>query len=102
MMIEQAVVALKNYEYLLREHGCENVRLIWHTDSLLFGEDGYAGFDSFAEPGFTRRPSASATDASVDLRADNRGGPTRPLLVPPARCRNTGCTFPSRRSAQRS
>ncbi|ELB89242.1 hypothetical protein Rwratislav_30544 [Rhodococcus wratislaviensis IFP 2016] len=52
-MTDETLVALKNYEYLILEHGCENVSLVWHTDSVVFGDDGWADIDMLAQPGFT-------------------------------------------------
>jgi len=52
-MTDETLVALKNYEYLILEHGCENVSLVWHTDSVVFGDDDWADIDLLAQPGFT-------------------------------------------------
>ncbi|ABG99407.1 hypothetical protein RHA1_ro08363 (plasmid) [Rhodococcus jostii RHA1] len=53
MMTDETLVALKNYEYLILAHGCENVSLVWHTDSVVFGDDGWADIDMLTRPGFT-------------------------------------------------
>lgn len=52
-MSDETRVALKNYEYLIREHGWENVSLVWDTDSVVYGDNGYADIDMLTEPGFT-------------------------------------------------
>ncbi|QSE87440.1 hypothetical protein JWS13_02100 (plasmid) [Rhodococcus pseudokoreensis] len=52
-MNDETLVALKHYEYLIRDHGCEHVHLIWHTDSVVYGPDGCSDIDMLTRPGFT-------------------------------------------------
>ena len=52
-MTDETRVALKNYEHLLREYGWENVALVWHTDSVVYGSDGCSDIDMLVRPGFT-------------------------------------------------
>lgn len=50
----------KSYEYLVSRYGFDNVRLVWNTDTLLYGADGRADIDELSVPGFT-----SATECFV-------------------------------------
>ncbi|TCN51265.1 hypothetical protein EV641_110124 [Rhodococcus sp. SMB37] len=59
-MTDETRIALKNHRYLVSRYGFDNVRLVWNTDTLLYGVDGWADFDELSVPGFT-----SATECFV-------------------------------------
>lgn len=52
-MTDETRVALMNYEHLIRVHGPAGVRMVWTTDTLLFGAEGHADVDMLTRPGFT-------------------------------------------------
>ncbi len=52
MMSEETRIALKNYDYLLRSKGLDDVHLGWESNTLVFGDGGNL-IDELARPGFT-------------------------------------------------
>lgn len=51
-MNDETRVALKNYDWLVRNRGLDDVELAWDSDTLVYG-DGGAGIDTLCESGFT-------------------------------------------------
>ncbi|MCX4577516.1 MULTISPECIES: hypothetical protein [unclassified Streptomyces] len=51
-MTEETIVALRNYDYLVRNHGLDDVALDWQSDTLVHGEGGYE-ISLLTERGFT-------------------------------------------------
>lgn len=51
-MTDETRVALKNYDFLVRNRGLDDVALDWTTDTLIWG-DGGAVMDTLLEEGFT-------------------------------------------------
>ncbi|MEU3752443.1 hypothetical protein AB0H17_06665 [Streptomyces olivoreticuli] len=52
MMSEETIIALKNYDYLVRSKGLDDVALAWESDTLVWG-DGGSDIETLTEPGFT-------------------------------------------------
>lgn len=51
-MDEATKIALKNYDWMVRNRGLENVGLHWDSDTIVYG-DGGAVVDVLLDPGFT-------------------------------------------------
>lgn len=51
-MTEETIIALKNYDWLVRNKGLDEVELHWDSDSLISGEGGYE-ISLLTDPGFT-------------------------------------------------
>jgi hypothetical protein len=51
-MTEETRIALKNYDYLVRSRGLEDVELDWVSDTLVLASGGVT-LDSLLEEGFT-------------------------------------------------
>ncbi|UXY23364.1 hypothetical protein N8I84_35180 [Streptomyces cynarae] len=51
-MTEETITALKNYDWLVRNKGLDEVELHWDSDSLISGEGGYE-ISLLTAPGFT-------------------------------------------------
>ena len=51
-MTEETRIALKNYDYLVRQRGLDDVSLDWDSETLVYG-DGGASVETLCEPGFT-------------------------------------------------
>jgi hypothetical protein len=49
---DETRIALRNYDFLVRARGLDDVSLDWDTDTLIYG-DGGAVMDTLCEPGFT-------------------------------------------------
>jgi len=50
---EQTVTALKNYDYLLRSKGLDDVSLHWDINTLVWGDGGSLIDETLTVPGFT-------------------------------------------------
>jgi hypothetical protein len=72
-MDAKTVIALKNYDWMVRNHGLEDVELAWDSATVIYG-DGGAHVDQLEIQGFT--PATWLSDAN---RASQ---PARPILVP--------------------
>lgn len=46
------VIALKNYDWMVRNRGLKDVALDWESGTLVYG-DGGATLETLCEPGFT-------------------------------------------------
>lgn len=51
-MTEETRIALKNYDWLIRNRGLDDVELAWDVDTIVYG-DGGAVIDTLCEAGFT-------------------------------------------------
>jgi hypothetical protein len=51
-MTEETRTALRNYDWLVRNRGLDDVTLDWDIDTLVYG-DGGAVIETLCEPGFT-------------------------------------------------
>ncbi|MEU1530156.1 hypothetical protein [Streptomyces fagopyri] len=51
-MTEETIIALKNYDWLVRNKGLDEVELHWESDSLVSGDGGYE-ISLLTDPGFT-------------------------------------------------
>ncbi|MCX4456798.1 hypothetical protein OOK58_33060 [Streptomyces sp. NBC_01728] len=51
-MTEETIIALRNYDYLVRNNRLEDVELDWESGSLVRGDGGY-DIDLLTERGFT-------------------------------------------------
>lgn len=51
-MTEETRVALKNYDYLIRKRGLDDIHLDWDTDTLIYGDGGVVA-EILCDPGFT-------------------------------------------------
>jgi hypothetical protein len=51
-MDETTRVALKNYDWMVRNRGVDDVALHWDSDTIVYG-DGGGTVDLLCEPGFT-------------------------------------------------
>lgn len=51
-MLPETEIALRNYDYLVRSKGLEDVSLAWDSDTLVWG-DGGSEIDVLTQPGFT-------------------------------------------------
>lgn len=51
-MTEETITALRNYDWMVRNRGLDEVQLAWDSDSLVYGEGG-AAIELLTEPGFT-------------------------------------------------
>lgn len=51
-MTEETIIALKNYDCLIRNKGFSQVELLWECDTLIWG-DGGSSMDDLVRPGFT-------------------------------------------------
>lgn len=51
-MTEETIIALKNYDWLVRNRGLDEVELHWESDSLVSGDGGYE-ISLLTDPGFT-------------------------------------------------
>jgi hypothetical protein len=51
-MMEETRIALKNYDWLIRSRGLDDVELAWESDTLVYG-DGGAIIDVLLGAGFT-------------------------------------------------
>jgi hypothetical protein len=58
-MTEETQIALKNYDWLLRSHGLEDVTLDWESQSLIYGAGGTT-IETLLKPGFT--PATKSRD----------------------------------------
>lgn len=58
-MDETTKVALKNYDWMVRNKGLDDVELHWDSDTIVYG-DGGGTIELLCEPGFT--PATRATD----------------------------------------
>ncbi|MGW3817855.1 hypothetical protein [Streptomyces sp. NPDC005046] len=52
LMTEETIIALKNYDWLVRNKGLDEVGLHWESDSLVSGDGGYE-ISLLTDPGFT-------------------------------------------------
>lgn len=52
MMDEATKIALKNYDWLVRNKGLDGVELAWNSNTLVAG-DGGVMVDDLLKPGFT-------------------------------------------------
>ena len=51
-VLEETEIALKNYDWMIRSRGLEDVLLHWDSGTIVYG-DGGAVLDTLLEPGFT-------------------------------------------------
>jgi hypothetical protein len=51
-MNDQTIIALRNYDWLIRNRGLDNVSLHLESDALVWGDDG-GHITALCEPGFT-------------------------------------------------
>jgi hypothetical protein len=51
-MTDETRTALKNYDWMIRNRGLDDVSLQWDVDTIVYG-DGGAVIDVLCEPGFT-------------------------------------------------
>lgn len=51
-MQKETEIALKNYDWLVRNKGLDDVTLAWDSKTLVYG-DGGATMETLLEPGFT-------------------------------------------------
>ncbi|MFC5802178.1 hypothetical protein [Streptomyces formicae] len=51
-MTEETITALRNYDYLVRNYGLDDVELAWDSGTLVRGEGGYE-MDLLTGRGFT-------------------------------------------------
>lgn len=51
-MSDETRTALKNYDWMVRNRGLDDVELHWESDTFIYG-DGGAVIDVITEPGFT-------------------------------------------------
>lgn len=51
-MTDETIIALKNYDWLVRNRGLGEVELDWASDSLVMGDGGYE-IALLTDPGFT-------------------------------------------------
>ncbi|MGB8943530.1 MAG: hypothetical protein WCD21_25365 [Streptomyces sp.] len=51
-MTEETITALRNYDYLVRNYGLDDVELAWDSDTVVRGEGGY-DMALLTERGFT-------------------------------------------------
>ncbi len=51
-MTEETRIALKNYDWMIRNRGLDDVELAWDGDTLVYG-DGGATIDTLCEPRFS-------------------------------------------------
>lgn len=51
-MLRETEIALRNYDYLIRSKGLDDVSLDFDSDTLVWG-DGGSTVDVLIEPGFT-------------------------------------------------
>jgi hypothetical protein len=49
----ETIIALKNYDALVRSRGLDDVALDWESGTLVYG-DGGAGIEILTESGFTQ------------------------------------------------
>jgi hypothetical protein len=49
---EETRIALKNYDWMIRNRGLDDVELAWDSDTIVYG-DGGATMDTLCERGFT-------------------------------------------------
>ena len=52
LMTEETITALRNYDFLVRDRGLDDVQLAWDSDTVVYG-DGGADIEILTEPGFT-------------------------------------------------
>jgi hypothetical protein len=55
-------IALKNYDWMIRNRGLNDVELDWNTDTLIYG-DGGGVIELLCEPGFTPATNDGVTPA---------------------------------------
>ncbi|MEH0821838.1 MULTISPECIES: hypothetical protein [unclassified Micromonospora] len=48
----ETYLALRNYDWLVRHRGLDDVALAWDSDTLVHGDTGVS-IDTLCEPGFT-------------------------------------------------
>jgi hypothetical protein len=63
----ETMTALRNYDWLVRDRGLDDVTLDWETETLAYGDGGVL-IDTLCEPGFTPATDA-APPASRELPA---------------------------------
>jgi len=51
-MMKETVIALRNYDWMVRDRGLDNVALAWDSETLVYG-DGGTGIEALCEPGLT-------------------------------------------------
>jgi hypothetical protein len=51
-MTEETRIALRNYDWLVRNRGLEGVELAWDSGTLVYG-DGGADIDALCQEGFS-------------------------------------------------
>ena len=56
-MTEETRIALKNYDWMVRNRGLDDVELHWASDTIVYG-DGGAIIDEVCRPGFTPATSS--------------------------------------------
>ena len=52
-MNDETMTALKNYDYLIRSKGIDEVSLHWESDTVIYGDGGASFEASLLRPGFT-------------------------------------------------
>jgi len=52
-MNAETMIALKNYDYLIRSRGLDEVELHWESDTLVYGDGGATFESSLLRAGFT-------------------------------------------------
>ncbi|WP_174235699.1 hypothetical protein [Cryobacterium shii] len=52
-MEEETRIALKNYDFVLRSKGVDDVLIDWETETLVYGDGGASFESSLLMPGFT-------------------------------------------------
>ena len=57
-MQEETRIALKNYDWMARNRGLDDVDIDWYSDTLVYGSGGGV-LDLLCEPGFTPATSES-------------------------------------------
>ncbi|HEY3479701.1 MAG TPA: hypothetical protein VGL02_12460 [Streptomyces sp.] len=51
-MTEETRIALRNYDFLVRSKGLDDVEIDWDSDTIVVGDGGVL-IDVLLEPGFT-------------------------------------------------
>ncbi|MFI0142227.1 hypothetical protein [Streptomyces globisporus] len=51
-MTDETIIALRNYDYLVRTYGLDDVELAWDSDTIVRGDGGY-DIGLLTERGFT-------------------------------------------------
>ncbi|NES29189.1 hypothetical protein GCE86_18415 [Micromonospora terminaliae] len=79
-MTEETLIALLNYDWLVRNRGLDAVALDWDSNTLVHG-DGGTTMETLCDPGFTPATSGDWAQRSADAAQESTpwaapGGPS--------------------------